>query len=549
MLLRRPTRALSRPCNRRKAVIIGHLLALFLILLFLQTYIHQSTPVEHPSATPPAAAARPASPLLKDQITFWRDLYLIILNNDPDCDRPPEAVVPQKLDVAFDPSHSHPRPDLLFMDSADVKRMREAHSHFVNDLKKEPPTMPYEVGTRGIVTTARYNQLPVLVISIRMLRRTWSLLPVEVFLSDSSEYDEQICDSVLPTLNAKCVVFSDIFRAAETGISLKGFQYKIMAILFSSFEDVLLLDSDAFPIHDPLLLFQQEPFNDTGMIVWPDFWYGSESPYYFEIAKIESIPPVNIRAATESGEVMFSKSKHDLTLMLAAYYNYYGPEYYYPLLSQGAPGQGDKETFAWAATALKKPFYAVNERVAALGRIDSTGHYLGSAMAQHDPVADFAFTKAHGPPHERVKGPEKGVTEEKAVGAQASTVKPFFIHANYPKFDPSTIFGQQIRDFATTVIGSGGPTRDTNGTWVRCWMAEARAVEIFGFDVERVFWEEIKGTACEYEGLFGCWKEKHGICDRVKHYWHAVFEPLASSVEGIEQGEDRQLADNPPIGP
>lgn len=407
------------------------------------------------------------------------------------------------------------------MESADIKRMREAHSNFINDLKKTLPHLVYEPGSRGVVMTAGYNQLPVMVISIRMLRRTWCLLPVEVLLADPSDYDEEICENVLPTLNAKCLVLSDIFRAAESGVAIDRYQYKIMAILFSSFEEVLLLDSDAFPIYNPLSLFEQEPFKSTGMVVWPDFWYASESPYYFEIAKIEDIPALNTRACVESGQLMYSKSKHSMSIMLAAYYNFYGPTYYYPLLSQGAPGQGDKETFAWAAVALKEEFYPVREHVMALGRMDSNGHYLGSAMAQHDPIADYVYTKTHGLPGE--PGHQGETTLENPFDIRPSEVRPFFIHANFPKFDPSTIFKHEMQGFGNEVIGAGGPTHDSNGTAVRCWMSEERAVQLFGVDVERGFWEEILGTACEYEHQFGCWKGKDGICDGVRHYFLEVF--------------------------
>ncbi|KIX08412.1 uncharacterized protein Z518_03068 [Rhinocladiella mackenziei CBS 650.93] len=527
MLLPRFARTLAGQWHRRKSGLIAQLLALFLFLLFLQTRIYSSpaepSPVPGPtSQSTNSTSDPPPSSLLESQASFWRNLYPIILNNDPNCHHVPDPVVPQKLDIGFDASHNRQRPDILYMESADIKRMREAHSNFMNDLKNHPPKMPYEPDTKGVVMTAGFNQLPVLVISIRMLRRTRSLLPVEVFLADASEYDDEICNHVLPTLNAKCLLLSDIYRTASSGVSIDRFQYKIMAILFSSFEEVLLLDSDAFPINDPLPLFEGEPFNSTGMIVWPDFWYASESPYYFEIAKIGEIPPLNLRASVESGEIMYSKAKHHLSLMLATYYNYYGPNYYYPLLSQGAPGQGDKETFAWAATALGEPFYAVHERVMALGRLDSSGHYLGSAMAQHDPIADFAFTNVHGPLHDRIKEEDHG--SENPSETVSGGVKPFFVHANFPKFDPSTIFDHQMRGFSDEVTGSGGPTRDTNGTSVRCWMSQDRAIELFGVDVERRFWEEIKGTACEYEHKFGCWNGKQGICSRVEKYWHDVFE-------------------------
>jgi Mannosyltransferase putative len=51
---------------------------------------------------------------------------------------------------------------------------------------------------------------------------------------------------------------------------------------------------------------------------------------------------VHVRSSTESGEIMYSKPKHELSLLLATYYNYYGPDFYYPLQSQGAPGEGDR---------------------------------------------------------------------------------------------------------------------------------------------------------------------------------------------------------------
>ncbi|KAJ9643772.1 uncharacterized protein PV06_09046 [Exophiala oligosperma] len=521
MLLPRPSRFRGQ-WHRRRFSLFGQFLLIFLLLLYLHSRFYSSPTRQTPKAVVPTPAPRPTSPLLKSQASFWRDLYLLILNNDPNCDHPPDPVVPQKLDIGYDPSHNHQRPDILFMESKDIKRMREAHSNFINDMKKSTPKMPYEPGSRGLVMTAGFKQLPVMVISIRMLRRTWCLLPVEVFVADPDEYDEEICTKVLPTLNAKCLVLQDIFRAAESGVAIDRFQYKIMAILFSSFEEVLLLDSDAFPIYNPITIFEQEPFKSTGMIVWPDFWFASESPYYFEIAKIDEVPPLNVRASVESGELMYSKSKHNMSIMLAAYYNYYGPTYYYPLLSQGAPGQGDKETFAWAAAALKEPYYAVHERVMALGRFDSNGHYLGSAMAQHDPIADWVYTRVNGPPHERL-GEGEASTDFNPFDIKPTEVRPFFVHANFPKFDPATIFGHQMRGFEDEVTGSGGPTHDSNGTAVRCWMSESRANEVFGFDVERGFWEEIMGTACEYEGQFGCWKGRHGICDRVRHYYLEVF--------------------------
>ena len=63
--------------------------------------------------------------------------------------------------------------------------------------------------------------------------------------------------------------------------------------------------------------------------------------------------------STESGILLFDKSKHLETLALALYYNYNGPHLYYTLLNQHLAGEGDKDTFILAATVLKTKYHQV----------------------------------------------------------------------------------------------------------------------------------------------------------------------------------------------
>ena len=500
--------------SRAKAPLVLCLIFLLILFSYLsnRSQAHEPWPQDNISS-------RPLSPFVKEQAKFWRALYTIILNNDPQCEQEKlEVIVPHKLDVMFDPAHNHIRPDLLWIRPSDITKMKKAHSNFLNDLKT-PPQLFYQLGTQGIVMSAGIKHLPVLTISLRMLRRTGCTLPVEIFLAADVDYDQHICENVFPDLNARCMVFVDITRAADTGVILERFQYKIMALLFSSFEDVLLLDSDAFPVSDPASLFNTGPFDSMGMIVWPDFWYASESPYFFEIANLGKPPALNSRPSMESGELMFSKSRHNLTLMLAAYYNYYGPGYYYPLQSQGAPGQGDKETFAWAAAALKVPFYSVHEPVIALGHVDSKGAFFGSAMAQHDPVQDFHRISTAAANDQRYGAPQQRPQSASVFkGMKSSSTTPLFIHANFPKFDPSTIF-----QYTTQAKGAVGPCFDSNNTAVRSWMPKAQMKNLFGFDVERAFWAEIEYVACKLESEFKAWEGKKDICFGVQEYIKAVF--------------------------
>ena len=492
----------------------SQLLTLLAFLLLTYSFLAWISSSSKPSSIPPQPS-RPQNALIPEQAGFWRELYTLILNNDPNCDQPPEVVVPHKFDVAFDAQHEHPRPDILWVPPSDLKRLTVAHATFLNDLKKNAPSLAYKYGTRGVVLTAGIKQLPVLVIGLRMLRRTDCELPVEVFLGSTVDYDQQICELILPALSARCVVFSDIVAASNTWISLEGYQYKVLALLFSSFEDVLLLDADAFPTRDPTSLFESKPFTETGMVLWPDFWYESASPYFFQLVQVET-PSPNARPAIESGEMMFSKSKHNMTLMLSAYWNYYGPMYFYSLLSQGAPGQGDKDTFPWAATILysNTSFYLVHQSVFALGHIDSSGVYVGSAMAQHGPVEDL---ERHSAAFDDTPQMNNTTPPQILDQSNATHPHPLFIHANFPKFDPSTIFhhGEQ---------GTARPVFDSNGSAVRAWLPKELSVAYFGFDVEREFWEEVEYVACNWENIFSAWLGEKNICYNVKMYRKRVFD-------------------------
>ena len=140
--------------------------------------------------------------------------------------------------------------------------MRLAHKNFVEEISNL--TLPYKPGTRGIVSTAGGAHLPIFIVSLRMLRRSGSVLPVELFLrADEARGDTYLCQELLPSLNARCVILDDFFPSGL--VKLEKYQYKIFSVLFSSFEDVLLLDADNFPVHNCGPRFQDRTIHDE----WP----------------------------------------------------------------------------------------------------------------------------------------------------------------------------------------------------------------------------------------------------------------------------------------
>lgn len=445
-------------------------------------------------------ADSPVDPSLGRQIAFWKAFRAVLEKHAPDCPSPQREQAAGA--IGFNPIDAPPRPDLVLFPETHVQKMRDAHASFVDEIKQSKDLKPIHTpGTRGIVSTAGGSYFPVSLASIRMLRRAGSTLPVEIFVKDANEYEAHLCEEVLPEYNAKCVILSELLGATrKKQVEIAHYQLKIFAVLFSSFEEVIWMDADCFPLHKPEDLLDSNPFKSTGMVTWPDFWASTASPLYYEISQ-QQVPPMTLRASSETGVFLISKKNHFFTLLLAAYYNYYGPSHYFMLLSQGAPGEGDKETFLQAASAVGEPFYAVSERVQAVGHVKEGGGIAGSAMVQSDPVEDYRLTSEG---KWRVKDP--------------SVAKPppvFFIHANYPKFNPGdNLFGHNWET---------APTLKPDGSLGRAWVVPAETIRAFGYDAEKAYWEEIKWVSCNFERHFKSWRGKSGICDQVLDYWNSVF--------------------------
>ncbi|KAE8307815.1 mannosyltransferase putative-domain-containing protein [Aspergillus transmontanensis] len=461
--------------------------------------------------TPPPASTIPSTafevPLTERQVAFWKVLRSILDAHAPNCPSPTLATSVSA--THFNATTVDPRPDLIVFGENELDVLTEAHANYLDDIKTAKKLRPvHSPGTRGIVTTAGGSYLPVFLSSLRMLRRTGSTLPVEVYMKDASEYEKKICDNVLPDMGARCLILSDVVGKDV----IQHYQLKVFAVLFSSFEEVVWMDADCFPMDKPEILLNHEPFTSTGLVTWPDFWASSVSPAYYNISQ-QPMPPMTERQSSETGIFLVSKKTHYLTLLLAAYYNYYGPSHYFRLLSQGAPGEGDKETFLQAATAVGEPFYAVSERVQALGHQKPDG-LSGSAMAQSDPIGDHALTSQG---KWRVQDP--------------SVDKPprvFFIHANYPKFNPAeNVFGYH---WETT------PTLRPDGTEGRAWTAPEDVLRRFGIDIERAYWEEIKWVSCNPDIEFRTWEGKPGVCEKVESYWNTVFaEPHEDDPKFVDE--------------
>ena len=203
---------------------------------------------------------------------FWDAVSKALLDAKPPCALPDDDIQAPAIKFA-ELKKGADRPDPLNIEQKDVDGLKGAHSRFVAQIPRLAPQLPYVKGSKGIVTTAAGEFLPTLVVSLRMLRRTGSKLPIQVLVENKQVYEKEICEEVLPAMNATCFLLSDVLDAVSqhVEISMPRFQMRVFAMMFSSFEEVLLLDADNIVVEKPVGWMSAEPFISTGFVSWPDY--------------------------------------------------------------------------------------------------------------------------------------------------------------------------------------------------------------------------------------------------------------------------------------
>lgn len=298
-------------------------------------------------------------------------------------------------------------------------------------LESSPEWEEY-AGSCGYVLIGggKYSWLSFLV--VKQIRATGSTLPIEVFIPSAEEYEERFCEEVLPRHNARCnVLDSGLHAHILEHFKVKGYQFKMLSILTSRFENVMYMDSDLFPMKDVEFLFESKLFKETGLFLWPDHWARTTNPLFHEIAehpvlekkiryskydiaqaesKNEELPELlsydflnsNFHdfegslpnPTSEAGILLVNKTSHKRTLLLALYYNIFGPDFYYPLMTQGGAGEGDKETFIAAAVVMNEPYFQTLKQFSWIGyNSQDEGRFVSKALGHYDPTTSKEDSK------------------------------------------------------------------------------------------------------------------------------------------------------------
>lgn len=396
--------------------------------------------------------------------------------------------------------------NFLQLNETELLAMKESHASIIPKFQNITTKDVYKGDGVVYVGGGRFNWLALM--SVKSLRNMGSELPVEILIPNQQDYEPELCETIFPSLNARCLYLPKILgNETMSLLSFGGYQYKSLALLLSSFSNVLLLDADNLAAYVPDVIFRQEPFKSQGLVIWPDFWKRSTSPDYYTIAGInisdervlpgftendKKYTPLHhlkgslLDPTSESGQVLINKETHLHDMFLALYYNSYGPKYYYPLLSQGVVGEGDKETFLAASVALKNTVFQVRRSVHAVGRFKKDGHFVGVAMGQFDPIQDHLNRIV---PEDEKKGP-----------------RMLFVHSNFPKLHPVQLRQQRKLFEGDQRVRMFGPMKG-----------------LVGYDFELAQFRNMEHLLCDLKIKLDTFKKENytSMCDEI--HQHVLF--------------------------
>ena len=217
-------------------------------------------------------------------------------------------------------------------------------------------------------------------VAVHAIRRAGCELPVQLWFPAGEAPDCAHAEE-LRRMNVEIVSFADFQSAGGAAAEMTNrFMYKIVAMLFSPFEEVLMMDGDNIALRDPETLFDAEDYVRTGSLLWMDFWRGSSAPdCQVVLGNATKLPFTH-----ESGQMLVHKRKIWDALGLALFMNSHS-DFFYPL-SIGYMGLGDKEIVAMSLLHLGLEYGLVSKGPDHVGvRDHDRAEVLGNTMMQHGP--------------------------------------------------------------------------------------------------------------------------------------------------------------------
>jgi len=231
--------------------------------------------------------------------------------------------------------------------------------------------------TRGLVLTAPKAKLHFLYATVKLLRQGVAPnLAVEIIVDAGSL---SACRKLFTFERTTCLATSIVPQTR--------FGYKHLALLTSTFSEVLWLDWDDIPVKDPSYLFDTPEYKATGAILWPDLWGAScdskvvsngyvarpGNALYWALGIDYQRAPKFVQEA-ELGQLVVNKRRHLEPLLLSQFLTEHGVAQMF--------AYGDKDTFRLSFLALQHAFH-FSEIAGMMGSFNSTDLHFTRCYLLH----------------------------------------------------------------------------------------------------------------------------------------------------------------------
>ena len=180
------------------------------------------------------------------------------------------------------------------------------------------------------------------------LRRQGCVLAGELWLTseEAADLPPQATEVLEGLMGARIRVLPEELSAAAAGPAAAA-----AALVLSSFEEVLVVETDSVPVGDAGSLFDDPGFRATGSLFWRDFWPPSPAPELFQVTGERDF----LDSTHEGGQFLLDKRRAWRPLLLAGYMNLMGPGIYSRLLADAEGGGGGKEALAFGFQLERLP--------------------------------------------------------------------------------------------------------------------------------------------------------------------------------------------------
>lgn len=221
-----------------------------------------------------------------------------------------------------------------------VNRLRRGVDKFRSAVPTSPPEGVFR--GRGIVIVGSTRNVDISsghFMNAHSVRRGGSDLPIEVWFP---KHDYPSCAQVhaLRKLGATARSFAEL-RQHDRILRASRFTFKLFAVLFSGFAEILYLDADNIALSNVTKLFQM--YETTGVMLWKDFWLNSAAPDLFDVLPALRRNFCNGNVTHEAGQMLIDKTREGpwKALLLSYLFNVHFDVF--ADLTNGYLGWGDKE--------------------------------------------------------------------------------------------------------------------------------------------------------------------------------------------------------------